>query len=60
MQTFLGWKIKIEEISANVYRVTATDKQGRIVEKDGVDIDELVNSCKEYIKSIESKCKDVK
>jgi hypothetical protein len=41
------WTFDVEEISANVYRVTGHDRFGHRVEITGVDPDALLDRCKE-------------
>jgi hypothetical protein len=41
-----GWVFEVEEISANVYRVTARDSLGRSLAKTGTDPDILLAECK--------------
>ncbi|MFB2684224.1 hypothetical protein ACE02B_03220 [Shewanella mangrovisoli] len=41
------WNFKVEEVSANVYRVTAVDSSGRKVEKTGTDPDEIIKEVKQ-------------
>jgi hypothetical protein len=40
------WTFKIDEISANVYRVRGIDKSGRNVERTGMDPEILLSECK--------------
>jgi len=40
------WEFKIDEISANVYKVRGVDKLGKSVEKTGTDPDMLLAECK--------------
>lgn len=40
------WEFKVDEISANVYRVTGVDRKGRSVEKTGTDPEMLLSECK--------------
>jgi len=42
-----GWTFHVEEVSAGVYSVTATDRAGRAVEKKGIDPDALIAECKQ-------------
>lgn len=37
-----GWNFEIDEVSAGVYQVTATDSQGRRVQATGTDYDALL------------------
>lgn len=40
------WEFKVDEISANVYRVTGIDRKGRSVERTGTDPEMLLSECK--------------
>lgn len=40
------WEFKVDEISANVYRVTGVDRKGRNVERTGIDPEMLLSECK--------------
>lgn len=40
------WEFKIDEISANVYKVKGVDKLGKSVERTGTDPDILLEECK--------------
>lgn len=42
-----GWTFHVEEVSAGVYLVTATDRAGRAVVKKGIDPDALIAECKQ-------------
>jgi hypothetical protein len=42
-----GWVFEVEEVSANVYRVTGHDAQGRNVARTGTDPDALLAQCKQ-------------
>jgi len=42
-----GWTFHVEEVSAGVYSVTATDRTGRAVEKKGIDPDALIAECRQ-------------
>ena len=44
-----GWFFKINEISQGYYRVEGIDRWGRIVSRDGIDPDELLDACKKDI-----------
>jgi hypothetical protein len=48
-----GWFLNIEEISNLVYRVRFTDAYGRIVEKTGIDPEDLIHQCKASALDIE-------
>ncbi|HEV3189822.1 MAG TPA: hypothetical protein VGY54_04955 [Polyangiaceae bacterium] len=41
-----GWSFEIDEVSAGVYEVTATDAQGHRVQAKGTDYDALLNECR--------------
>ena len=41
-----NWNFKIDEISANAYRVRGVDKWGRSVEKKGTNPEILLGECK--------------
>jgi hypothetical protein len=41
-----GWIIEVDEVSAGVYKITATDTFGRSVAKVGCDPDSLLADCK--------------
>lgn len=43
-----GWNFDIDEISANVYRVKAHDEAGRNVEKTGLNLEKLIEECREF------------
>ncbi len=40
-----GWEFRIDEVSANVFVVSASDTAGRTVEKSGTDPDALLEEC---------------
>ena len=40
------WEFKVDEISANVYRVTGIDREGRSVERTGTDPEMLLSECR--------------
>ena len=40
------WTFKIDEISANIYKVWGIDKLGRSVERIGIDLDLLLAECR--------------
>jgi hypothetical protein len=42
-----NWTFEIEEVSANVYQVTATDRVGRRIQVTGLDIDALLADARE-------------
>jgi len=41
------WAFHVEEVSAGVYSVIATDRAGRTVEKKGIDPEALIMECKQ-------------
>ena len=41
-----GWNFNVEEVSANVYKVTAISSRGQRVEAKGVDPDELLKEAR--------------
>jgi len=47
-----GWRIRIEELSNEVYKVEAKDVYGRIISKTGNDHDKLVIEVEEEIEGI--------
>jgi hypothetical protein len=54
-QSFLevpGWTFEVEEVSANVYEVTATDVAGRRVQVKGTDPDALLEDAKKSARTI--------
>jgi len=46
LDDLLGWIFEVDEVSAGVYKITATDTFGRSVEKVGCDPDSLLADCK--------------
>ena len=42
-----GWSFEIEEQSAGVYHITATEKGGRTFDMTGTDRDLLLSECRE-------------
>lgn len=42
-----GWSFEIDEQSAGVYHITATEKSGRTFEMNGTDRDLLLSECRE-------------
>ena len=42
-----SWSFRVEEISAGVYRVVGKNIDGRTVESDGTDVDEVIRDCAE-------------
>ena len=47
-----GWTFEIEEISANVYEITATDGFGHRVQAKGTDPDELIEGARTSARAI--------
>lgn len=47
-----GWEFRIDEVSANVFIVRASDRAGRTVEKTGIDPDTLLEECHQEVKQI--------
>ncbi|QRN84087.1 hypothetical protein JR338_04905 [Chloroflexota bacterium] len=47
-----GWAFRIDEISQGYYRVEGMDRYGRIVSRDGIDPDELLEQCVNDVKKI--------
>jgi hypothetical protein len=41
------WEFKIDEVSANVYKVRGVDKRGRSVERIGTNLEILLSECKD-------------
>jgi hypothetical protein len=54
-----GWNFSVEEISANVYQVTATDRQGRSVQITGTDPDLLLEDCRRDVLRMIGKTRSV-
>ena len=48
-----GWFFRVDEISQGYYRVEGVDRYGRVVSKDGIDPELLLEECKKYIEEIE-------
>lgn len=42
-----NWNFEVRETSANVYKVTGFDSEGRRVERQGLDPDELLEEAKQ-------------
>jgi hypothetical protein len=42
-----SWSFRVEEVSAGVYRVFGKNIDGRTVESNGTDVDEVIRSCVE-------------
>jgi hypothetical protein len=45
-----GWEFHIDEVSANVFVVRASDGAGRTIEKTGIDPDALLEECRQEVK----------
>ena len=41
-----GWSFEVDEVSAGVYRVDATDGQGRQISRSGTDPERLIDECR--------------
>lgn len=50
-----NWTFRIDEVSAGVYKATATDQQGRKVEMTGLDPDILLEDCRKAAAEINRK-----
>ena len=48
-----GWFFRVDEISQGYYRVEGVDRYGRVVSKDGIDPELLLEECKKYIEEID-------
>ena len=42
-----GWQYEVEEVSANVYQVTARNVAGPKIEAIGTDVEQLLEECRE-------------
>lgn len=49
-----GWAFEVDEVSAGVYLVIGTDREGRRVEKKGLDPDTLVEECKRAAREMDA------
>ena len=47
-----GWEFEVDEVSANVYTVAGRDRQGRSIDKIGIDRDALIEQCHHEAKDI--------
>ncbi len=47
-----GWTFGVDEVSANVFRVTGQDAAGHLFEKSGLDPDHLLDEAKNYALSV--------
>jgi len=48
------WSFELDEVSANVYEVFGTDKFGNIVSSKGIDLEEIIEKCKNNAKEIDA------
>jgi len=53
-----GWFLHFEETSNNVYKVRLTDGYGRIAEKTGINLDNLIDECKASALEIDKQLKE--
>ncbi|MFH1870117.1 MAG: hypothetical protein ABIG36_05790 [Pseudomonadota bacterium] len=44
-----GWSFDIDEVSAGVYQIMATDKKGRRIFKTGIDPAALIEECRREV-----------
>ncbi|QKJ29650.1 hypothetical protein HQ865_07745 [Mucilaginibacter mali] len=58
METLPGWKIDINEIANNVYRVTLTDAYGRQAGATGTDLGEVIKQVEGYAIDIEKQIRE--
>jgi len=49
-----GWEFRVDEVSANVFIVIASDTSGRTIEKTGTDHDVLLEECHHEAKQMAS------
>jgi hypothetical protein len=47
------WQFEFDEVSANVYEIVGTSEQGHKVSAKGLDVDQLIEQCKESAHKIE-------
>jgi hypothetical protein len=47
-----GWNFEVREISAGVFKATASDRLGRNIEQTGINPDVLLDECKKYAQDI--------
>lgn len=50
---FEDWNFSIEEVSNNVYQITAIDIHGRKVEMTGTNVEKLISDCKVSVLKID-------
>ena len=55
MINYMGWKISVEEISNNVYHLTALDENNGKIDITGSNADELIENCKKTIGEYQTK-----
>ena len=48
-----GWFFRVEEISQGYYRVEGVDRFGRVVSKEGINPELLLEECKKYLQEVE-------
>jgi hypothetical protein len=53
------WSFEVQEVSAGVYEVIASDKRGRRFSSKGTDPDELLESCREQAMCLVRASRDV-
>lgn len=47
-----NWEFKVDEVSANVFTITARDTAGRSIDKTGTDFDGLIEQCRQEAKAM--------
>jgi hypothetical protein len=47
------WSFDIDEVSAGVYQVAATDRTGQRMSKTGVDPEALIEECRNEVRKLE-------
>ena len=52
------WSFEIDEVSAGVYEVTASDKRGRRFSSKGTDPDALLESCRQQAMRLTQAARD--
>jgi len=55
-----AWQFKFDEVSANVYEIIGTSELGHKVSAKGLDVDELIEQCKEAAYKIEESLRSKK
>ena len=53
----LGWELRTEEISNNVYKVELRDEYGRVVGCTGADLETVLKSCVQYAREVDEQVK---